>query len=79
MLIVLAMLPRSFYFIRSRPGKLEYEALDSVVECGLLNEGPSLQVLEQVCSEASMTRRDTCSLGLGCDSPSKQALDRVSA
>ncbi|MEW5308429.1 MAG: hypothetical protein WDW38_000392 [Sanguina aurantia] len=45
---------RSFYFIRSRPGKLEHEALDSAVECGLLNEGPSLQVLEQMLSSVFM-------------------------
>lgn len=39
---------RSFYFITSIPGKLEFEQLDEVLECGVLSEGPSLRILEQV-------------------------------
>jgi hypothetical protein len=38
----------SFYIIRSRPGKLQFEDLDEALECGVLNERPSLRNLEQV-------------------------------
>ena len=37
----------SFYFLRSQPGKLTVPDLDSL-DCGLLSEGPSLQMLHQV-------------------------------
>lgn len=39
---------RAFYIIRSAPGKVAYEELDSMLECGVLSEGPSLRILEQV-------------------------------
>eukprot|EP00983_Pelagomonas_calceolata_P097691 1158274-Pelagomonas_calceolata.AAC.8 len=38
----------SFYFIRGKPGKLQFEDLDEALECGVLNERPSLRNLEQV-------------------------------
>ena len=38
----------AFYFILNRPGKAVFEEMDTAVECGLLNEGPSLRILEQV-------------------------------
>lgn len=41
---------RSFYFIRSRPGKLEYADLDTALDLGVLGEGPSLKMLEQTLS-----------------------------
>jgi hypothetical protein len=37
---------RSFYFIRSKPGKVLFDELDMALEFGLLSEGPSLRVLE---------------------------------
>ena len=45
---------RSFYFIRSRPGKLEYDELDSALDLGVLGEGPSLRMLEQTLSHVFM-------------------------
>jgi dynein heavy chain len=41
---------RSFYFIRSRLGKIEYDELDSALDLGVLGEGPSLKGLEQTLS-----------------------------
>ena len=41
---------RSFYFIRSRPGKLEYDDLDTSLDLGVLGEGLSLKGLEQTLS-----------------------------
>ncbi|PNH08033.1 Dynein-1-alpha heavy chain, flagellar inner arm I1 complex [Tetrabaena socialis] len=40
----------AFYFILTRPGRVAAEDLDAVVEFGLLSEGPSLRVLEQMLS-----------------------------
>ena len=37
----------AFYFLRSQPGKLTSTDLDSL-DCGLLSEGPSIQMLHQV-------------------------------
>lgn len=51
--ICLGPLPHShnsctaFYFIRSQPGKLALADMD-LLDCGLLAEGPSLQMLHQV-------------------------------
>lgn len=39
----------SFYLVRSKPGKLMFEDLDDAIECGMLNERPSLRNLEQAC------------------------------
>ena len=45
---------RSFYFIRTRPGRLEYEELESGLDLGMLGEGPSLRMLEQTLSHVFM-------------------------
>lgn len=45
---------RTFYFLSSAPGKLNDEDMDTSVECGLLSEGPSLRVLEQLLSSVFM-------------------------
>jgi dynein heavy chain len=45
----LAVCP-AFYFIAARPGRIAVEDLDSALEFGLLSEGPSLRVLEQMLS-----------------------------
>ena len=45
---------RSFFFIRSSSEKLAYEELDEGLECGVLSEGPSLRVLEQMLSHIYM-------------------------
>lgn len=37
----------SFYFIRTRTGKLGYDDLDGSLDLGMLGEGPSLRMLEQ--------------------------------
>lgn len=45
---------RTFYFLSSAPGRLGEEDMDAAVECGLLSEGPSLRVLEQLLSSVFM-------------------------
>uniref|UniRef100_A0A6S8LSH1 AAA+ ATPase domain-containing protein n=1 Tax=Dunaliella tertiolecta TaxID=3047 RepID=A0A6S8LSH1_DUNTE len=44
----------SFYFIRGKPGKLQFEDLDEALECGVLNERPSLRNLEQTLASVYM-------------------------
>lgn len=38
----------AFFFLRSSVGKIAIESLEKEVECGMLSEGPSLKMLEQV-------------------------------
>ncbi|GIL84660.1 hypothetical protein Vretifemale_13278, partial [Volvox reticuliferus] len=40
----------AFYLILNRPGRVGIDELDAVVEFGLLSEGPSLRILEQMLS-----------------------------
>ncbi|GLI59150.1 hypothetical protein VaNZ11_000978 [Volvox africanus] len=40
----------AFYLILNRPGRVAVDELDAVVEFGLLSEGPSLRILEQMLS-----------------------------
>lgn len=40
----------AFYLIATRPGRAAFDELDSSVEIGLLSEGPSLRILEQMLS-----------------------------
>ncbi|KAF5830619.1 hypothetical protein DUNSADRAFT_14266 [Dunaliella salina] len=44
----------SLYFIRGKPGKLQFEDLDEALECGVLNERPSLRNLEQTLASVYM-------------------------
>lgn len=39
---------KAFYFMRQQPGKLAVEDMDTQVDCGVLSEGPSLKMLQQV-------------------------------
>ena len=39
---------KAFYFTRNQPGKLTLEDMDSQIDCGILSEGPSLKMLQQV-------------------------------
>lgn len=61
---------RAFYMIRTAPGKVEFEDLDAVLECGVLSEGPSLRVLEQTIASVympmllQMTGADVSSAGV---------------
>eukprot|EP00798_Chlamydomonas_sp_ICE-L_P031817 gene31817-7021_t len=41
---------RSFYFLKSKPGRVVIEEIDSMLEHGLLCEGPSLRLLESTIS-----------------------------
>ncbi|DBA95316.1 TPA: Dynein heavy chain cytoplasmic [Trebouxia sp. C0006] len=41
---------KAFYFLRDQPGKVAPEAMDTQIECGVLSEGPSLKMLQQVLS-----------------------------
>ncbi len=45
---------RSFYFVRSKPGKLELDELEQHVDMGMLGEGPSLRMLERTLSAVFM-------------------------
>lgn len=38
----------AFYFILARPGRVPADEMDAALEFGLLTEGPSLRILEQV-------------------------------
>lgn len=38
----------AFYFLRNQPGKLTIEDMDTQIDCGILSEGPSLKMLQQV-------------------------------
>ncbi len=38
----------AFYFILARPGRVSADEVDAALEFGLLTEGPSLRILEQV-------------------------------
>lgn len=44
---------KAFYFLRSQPGRLTVEDIDTQLECGVLSEGPSLKMLQQVKFAAS--------------------------
>jgi len=39
---------KAFYFLRDQPGKVAPEDMDTQIECGVLSEGPSLKMLQQV-------------------------------
>ena len=39
---------KAFYFLRDQPGKVTPEDMDTQIECGVLSEGPSLKMLQQV-------------------------------
>ena len=39
---------KAFYFMRNQPGKLVLEDIDTQLECGIMSEGPSLKMLQQV-------------------------------
>lgn len=39
---------QAFYFLRDKPGKLTLEDMEPQIECGVLSEGPSLRMLQQV-------------------------------
>lgn len=39
---------KAFYFLRNQPGRLTIEDFDTQIECGVLSEGPSLKMLQQV-------------------------------
>ena len=39
---------KAFYFLRDQPGKVALEDMDTQRECGILSEGPSLKMLQQV-------------------------------
>ena len=39
---------KAFYFLRDEPGKVAPEDMETHVECGVLSEGPSLRMLQQV-------------------------------
>ena len=41
---------KAFYFLRSQPGRLTIEDMDTQIDCGILSEGPSLKMLQQVMS-----------------------------
>ena len=45
---------KAFYFLRSQPGRLTIEDIDTQLECGVLSEGPSLKMLQQVKFVTSM-------------------------
>ena len=55
---------KAFYFLRSQPGRLTMEDMDTQVDCGILSEGPSLKMLQQVMLSAGMQTvlhsRSTC-------------------
>ena len=39
---------KAFYFLRNQPGKLAVEDMEFQIDCGMLSEGPSLKMLQQV-------------------------------
>ena len=39
---------KAFYFLRSQSGRLAIEDMDTQIDCGILSEGPSLKMLQQV-------------------------------
>ena len=39
---------KAFYFLQDQPGKMAVENMESQIECGILSEGPSLKMLQQV-------------------------------
>lgn len=45
---------KAFYFLRSQPGRLTIEDMDTQIDCGILSEGPSLKMLQQVMLSAGM-------------------------
>ena len=58
--VCLASLPdmhascKAFYFLKSQPGRLTIEDMDTQIDCGILSEGPSLKMLQQVILNACM-------------------------
>jgi hypothetical protein len=50
---------RAFFMVRGTPGKLTVDDLDTELDCGLINEGPSLSTLEQV-SRANHVMAECC-------------------
>ena len=45
---------KAFYFLKSQPGRLTIEDMDTQIDCGILSEGPSLKMLQQVTLSAGM-------------------------
>ena len=39
---------KAFYFLCDEPGKIALEDMETKLECGILSEGPSLRMLQQV-------------------------------
>ena len=49
---------KAFYFMREQPGTLTLEDMDTQVDCGVLSEGPSLKMLQQVPLFAADSQHD---------------------
>ena len=51
---------KAFYFLRNEPGKLSPEDMEQQLDCGVLSEGPSLRMLQQVRTDASLYANAGC-------------------
>ena len=54
---------KAFYFLRDEPGKVAPEDMETHIECGVLSEGPSLRMLQQVsvsCVDQVSVSRTKC-------------------